>query len=249
MALQLARSGVGRFVLIDTDCMEIHNVCRHQCSLTDIGRYKVDAVAERIRQINPQAQVRKFYRRIQEVPRSGYQDWVTPEDTLFIGTCDNRVGNAYACDAAYSTGAPFLALGFMARAWGGELFIGLPERHDVCYRCSFRTQIDSAIAEERRNHTYMGEEDVGNVHFEPGLDVDLEYGVSLADKVALDILNRNNPDYHPRLLDRLSQFTVFSGTSDCPDPFWKQAFNKPLDYQRIALSPKTRRKDCEYCGG
>lgn len=249
MALQLARSGVGRFVLIDTDCMEIHNVCRHQCNLTDIGRYKVDAVTERIRQINPQAQVRKFYQRIQDVPLKNYQDWITPESALFIGTCDNRVGNAYACDAAYSTGAAFLALGFMTRAWGGEIFYCLPERHDVCYRCAFRSQIDSAIAEERRSHTYMEEADAGIVHFEPGLDVDLEYGISLADKVALDLLNRHNPDYHFRLLNRLTQFTMFSGTGDRSgaDPFWSKAFKKPVDYCAIALSGKVRRKDCDYC--
>ena len=30
VALQLARSGVGRFILIDEDCVEIHNVCRQQ---------------------------------------------------------------------------------------------------------------------------------------------------------------------------------------------------------------------------
>ncbi len=249
-ALQLARSGVGRFVLVDRDCMEIHNVCRHQCDLSDIGRYKVDAVADRIRRINPSAQVRKFYQTIQEVPVSRYADWVTPEDALFLGACDNRVGNAYACDAAYSLGAPFLALGFMARAWGGELFYCLPEKGDVCYRCAFRRQIDSAIDEERRSHTYMNEEDAGTVPFEPGLDVDVEYGVSLADKVALDILNRKNPDYHFRLLDRLSQFTVFSGTGDrsWADPFWAGAFQKPVDYRCVGLSGGCRRSDCEYCG-
>lgn len=249
MALQLARSGVGHFVLIDSECMEIHNVCRHQCSLKDIGRYKVDAVAERIRQINPQAQVRKFYQRIQEVPLKNYKDWMSAERALFIGACDNRVGNAYACDAAYSIGAPFLALGFMPRAWGGEIFYGLPERHDICYRCAFRNQINSAIAEERHSHTYMDEEDAGIVHFEPGLDVDLEYGVSLTDKVALDLLNRHNPDYHFRLLDKLTQFTVFSGTGDRTgvDQFWNRAFKKPVDYCMIALSDKVRRKDCAYC--
>ena len=96
----------------------------------------------------------------------------------------------------------------------------------------------------------MNEEDAGAVPFEPGLDVDVEYGVSLADKVALDILNRKNPDYHFRLLDQLSQFTVFSGTGDrsWADPFWAEAFQKPVDYRGVGLSGGCRRSDCEYCG-
>ena len=247
MALQLARSGVGRMILVDTDCVEIHNVCRHQCGLTDIGRYKADAVEERVRRINPDIQVRKFYQRVQDVPASQYADWMSPDDALVIGACDNRVGNAFACDAAYRFGAPFLALGFMARAWAGEIYICLPERHDICYRCAFRRQIENAIAEDRRNHAYLDAKDVGKVHFEPGLDVDLEYGVSLADKAALDILNRRNERYHFRLLDRLSQFTVFSGTEDRPESFWSGALPRPLDYRAIKIGNNSRRPDCEYC--
>lgn len=247
VALQLARSGVGRFVLVDTDCMEIHNVCRHQCNLTDVGRYKVDAVAERILQINPQAQVKRFYQRIQEVPREKYQEWITPENAIFIGTCDNRVGDAVACDLAYSFGAPFAALGFMTRAWAGEIYTCLPERHEICYRCAFKTQIDNSIAEERRNHFYIGEEELEKAHFEPGLDVDLEFGISLFDKVVLDILNRNNPQYTPRVYHKMTQFTVFTGTDDrtFADPFWRKAFPTPVALRSLRHSDSCRR--CEYC--
>lgn len=56
-ALDLARSGVGRFLLVDEDLLSIENLCRHQCGLADVGRRKVEAVADRIRQINPKALV------------------------------------------------------------------------------------------------------------------------------------------------------------------------------------------------
>lgn len=250
IALQMARSGVGRFVLLDADCVEINNVCRHQCSLRDVGRFKADALEERILQINPYALVRKRYQRIQQAPASTYSGWADADNALFIGACDNRVGNACACDAANEQGAPFLAIGYMARAWAGELFIQLPERGDICYRCAFRKQIENDVTRERRNHLYVGEEDAGKVHFEPGLDVDLEYGTSLADKVALDILNRSNPQYHPRILPTLSQLTFFSGTQDRPAEgreFWDAALPRPLDYRSVKVSPKCRRPDCPYC--
>ena len=198
-------------------------------------------------QINPQAQVKRFYQRIQEVPREKYQEWISPENAIFIGTCDNRVGDAVACDLAYSFGAPFAALGFMTRAWAGEIYTCLPERHEICYRCAFKTQIENSIAEERRNHFYIGEEELEKAHFEPGLDVDLEFGISLFNKVVLDILNRNNPQYTPRLYHKMTQFTVFTGTDDrtFADPFWRKAFPTPIALRSLRHSDSCRR--CEYC--
>lgn len=247
IALQMARSGVGRFVLVDTDCVEIHNICRHQCSLADVGRYKVDAVAERIKQINPQAQIKKFYQRIQDVNIELYKEWISPGETLFIGTCDNRLGNAAACDVAKEFQVPFTALGFMTRAWAGEIFIYLPERNDICYRCAFKTQIDQSIVEERRNHFYVGEEDLEKANFEPGLDVDLEFGTSLFDKVILDVLNRNHPDYSPRLIHKMTQYTVFSGTDSrsYADAFWKKVLPNPISLRSLRYTDECRR--CESC--
>lgn len=247
VALQLARSGVGRFVLVDTDCMEIHNVCRQQCNLTDVGRYKADALADRICQINPRAEVRKFYQKIQDVRKKEYEDWITPEKAIFVGTCDNRLGDACACDLAYDFGAPFASLGFMTRAWAGEIFTCLPERHDICYRCAFKTQIDQSIAEERRNHFYIGEEELEKAHFEPGLDVDLEFGISLFDKVVLDLLNRNNSSYVPRIYHKMTQFLVFSGTDDraYAEDFWKKAFPQPIMLRSVKISDDCRR--CAHC--
>ena len=244
IALQLARSGVGRFVLIDTDCVEIHNICRHQCNLSDIGRYKVDAVAERILQINPNAKIKKFYQRIQDVNTELYREWISPEKTLFIGTCDNRLGNATACDIAKENAVPFASLGFMTRAWAGEIYVYLPERNDICYSCAFKNQIEQSIAEERRNHFYIGEEELEKAHFEPGLDVDLEFGTSLFDKVILDILGRNIPEYTPRLLHKMTQYVIFSGTDDrtFADDFWKKAFPTP-----VALRGLRFEQDCRRC--
>lgn len=55
IALELARAGVCKFILVDSDTLEIHNICRHQLGFRDLGRYKVDAVADAIKNINPSA--------------------------------------------------------------------------------------------------------------------------------------------------------------------------------------------------
>jgi len=54
----LARNGVGRITLIDLDDICITNINRQIHALTNtIGESKVDVMAERIKQINPQCQV------------------------------------------------------------------------------------------------------------------------------------------------------------------------------------------------
>ncbi|MBM4360049.1 MAG: ThiF family adenylyltransferase [Deltaproteobacteria bacterium] len=57
IALDLARAGVGSFVLIDPDTLELANVVRHPCGLRDLGRTKVAAVRDAILDRNPYARV------------------------------------------------------------------------------------------------------------------------------------------------------------------------------------------------
>lgn len=57
VAEQLARSGVMHFTLIDPDEVEQSNLSGASFYIDDIGRTKVDAVKERIVNINPKAQI------------------------------------------------------------------------------------------------------------------------------------------------------------------------------------------------
>ena len=61
----LARAGIGNFILIDNDIVDITNLNRQLHALhSTIGKYKVDLMKERILDINPRARVevyREFY--------------------------------------------------------------------------------------------------------------------------------------------------------------------------------------------
>jgi hypothetical protein len=59
VAASLARSGVGRFVLVDGDLMFADNIVRNDLDWRLVGLGKPDAVEQRIRQINPSVGVRK----------------------------------------------------------------------------------------------------------------------------------------------------------------------------------------------
>ena len=51
-AIQLARMGAESFTLYDMDKVELHNIGVSQYSTKDIGRLKIDALAEQLRDIN-----------------------------------------------------------------------------------------------------------------------------------------------------------------------------------------------------
>ena len=68
VAMELARSGVGHFYLMDADIMEYHNICRHQCGIEDVGDLKVNTVERKILNINPKAEVIKFSGIVQNAP-------------------------------------------------------------------------------------------------------------------------------------------------------------------------------------
>lgn len=61
----LARAGVGKFVLVDDDCICLTNINRQLHATTKtVGRPKVEVMRDRVLEINPQAEVtvfQKFY--------------------------------------------------------------------------------------------------------------------------------------------------------------------------------------------
>ncbi|QOZ36361.1 ThiF family adenylyltransferase [Bradyrhizobium sp. CCBAU 53421] len=62
IAAMLARAGVSDFYLIDDDLLQPDNLVRNDLDWRDVGTHKADAVAERIRNVNPAAEV--YFRQI-----------------------------------------------------------------------------------------------------------------------------------------------------------------------------------------
>src|SRR5204862_8340621 len=61
LAASLARSGVGRFLLVDEDIFLPENVSRNALDLHDTGEHKVDAVTDLLYRISPSVQVDVSY--------------------------------------------------------------------------------------------------------------------------------------------------------------------------------------------
>ncbi|OGD57148.1 hypothetical protein A2V71_01805 [Candidatus Berkelbacteria bacterium RBG_13_40_8] len=60
VAINAARLGFEKFVLVDGDKVELSNINRQGFSSHDVGKFKVNALAKRIKQINPHAEIKKY---------------------------------------------------------------------------------------------------------------------------------------------------------------------------------------------
>lgn len=209
VALELARAGVGRFFLIDMDVMKYHNICRHQCGIPDVGKFKTTALRERILQINPSAEIHVSHRRVQEVPLSDIEPFCTP-DTIMVGCADNREGDYYAAQMlAKPNGMPFISIGCWERAFAGEIFYCLPEGMPD-YEDFMAAMTETSGRVEANTHIYMGE--VGS--FEPGISADINFVTTIGIKMILDLLNRDNENYTGRLIGSLTQYTLVCNTNN-----------------------------------
>lgn len=213
VALQLAKSGVGKFLLVDNDIIEYHNLCRHQCGITDVGKYKTDALKERILNINPTAEVSIETATVEMVRKEVFDTHCIEGESIIIGCADNRSADVYANSIAVMYHVPFVSIGFWERAFAGEIFYYLPDQGMPCYKCALGDGGDLSRRENSNRRIYTNEEDLAKVNFEPGISADIDFVTVIGIKIILDILNLNSPSYTTRLLDTLQQYTLVCNTN------------------------------------
>lgn len=214
VALELARSGVGSFLLVDTDILEYHNICRHQCGISEVGEYKVDIVRKRILDINPSARVITRRKMVEHLSQEDFDSICNGINTLFIGCADNRKADVYSNMVAARLSCSFLSIGFWERALAGEIFYWLPNRNMPCCGCALGSGGMSGRIEANNHHVYSNQVDIEKLKFEPGISVDINFITCIGIKLALDILNATNETFIPRLINDLQQYTLVCNTSN-----------------------------------
>jgi len=128
VALTLAMSGVGQFVLVDDDLVEANNIVRHVADSRYIGRPKVEAVADLIRQRNPQAEIETRPGRIEE-----HLDSLDGIDILVSGV--DGEGPKYTLnETALKRNLTAVYAGVYERGEGGDVVVIRPY-NGPCYAC------------------------------------------------------------------------------------------------------------------
>lgn len=213
VAVELARAGVGNFVLVDNDTIAYHNLCRHQCGIQDVGKFKVDAVRERVLQVNPSAHIVTCVNILEGVEKQVFDEGCRP-GSIIIGCADNREGDVYGSRIACLYRVPFVSIGLWERAFAGEIFYNIPGEMP-CYVCPFGDDGGGiSVRPSTNRRIYTTEEDLSLVNFEPGISTDISFVTLIAVKMIIDLLNRDTPGYIPRLIGNLAQFTLVCNTND-----------------------------------
>ena len=139
---QLARAGVGQFVLIDPDTVSETNLATQQVYRRDIGRPKVDCIAERIRDINPTAKTIAIQKSLddlddEELARLANDpiDGRPARKTILCGLTDSFFAQARVNRLALHLGIPSLCGQVYREGRGCEITFTYPGVTPACNRC------------------------------------------------------------------------------------------------------------------
>ena len=182
VALELARAGVGGFVLIDPDALEQANVIRHECDDRYVGWNKAEAVAELISHRNPGAEV-------EVIAADLFDLGARLEDVLagasIVAACTDAEPPKHLlnrlCRAA---GVPVIYGGVYERGVGGEVVRCLPGPGEACYAC-VGSALKGSRPEVRGELDYGAVDAEGNLHGAPGLGLDVRMIAMLHAKLCL----------------------------------------------------------------
>jgi molybdopterin/thiamine biosynthesis adenylyltransferase len=128
VALSLAMSGVGAFVLVDNDVIEPNNIVRHVADSRYVGRPKVEVVGELIRERNPKAAVTAHVGRIEE--HLGALDGL---DLVVCGV-DGENPKYVLNQACLKRNITAVYAGVYERGEGGDVVVVRPY-NGPCYAC------------------------------------------------------------------------------------------------------------------
>jgi len=131
LGLYLAAAGVGRIGLVDFDSVDSTNLQRQVLfGTSDVGRPKIAAAADRLRNLNPEIQIDTFETRLSsENALELFQDY----DIIVDGT-DNFPTRYLVNDACVLLGKPNV-YGSIFRFEGQITVFGYPD--GPCYRCLY----------------------------------------------------------------------------------------------------------------
>jgi molybdopterin/thiamine biosynthesis adenylyltransferase len=114
LADMLVRAGLGRLTLIDPDRLAIENVGRHVLTARDVGRPKVEALADRLREIDPELRVEARYERFRDA------------GGLLISSVDSRVCESLVNGVSLARKLPAMYVGAYGTVRAGEIQYCVP---------------------------------------------------------------------------------------------------------------------------
>ncbi|MEI8042438.1 MAG: ThiF family adenylyltransferase [Verrucomicrobiota bacterium] len=190
VARLLAQSGIGEFLLMDNDRLEVSNLVRHEAGLSHIGRLKTKVMADLIREKNPYAMVQTIEAKLNEGNRELGRECVRRAD-LVIDTGDERKGKLLLNRLCMEENKRLVISGAFRRAHGGQVLRVRPGK-SACYQCfcQLLTSDGNPFAGQETEPIAYADRPVP---IEPGLSIDIDPICHLTAKLGLQELLRDVP--------------------------------------------------------
>lgn len=232
VAMQLVMSGIRNFTLLDRDVLGPENVIRHVCGRSFIGRRKVDALAEVLKDRNPSVNIKTIQADIMSYPEIVSE--VKESDVIVLAT-DNEPSRYRLNEICVQNDIPFVVGRVFTRGIGGEIFSYRPESggclaclESVLQRTTFREGIKEVdlVSDEERQKLYGME--ISEIKDSPGLAVDISFISSFHTRFVLDAIARRLQE-RPKYLNLIDENYIVWGNRPV------HPFNKHFQLQRIKL--------------
>jgi len=150
-AEDLVRAGVHEIVLIDPDTVSLTNIGTQQVYRRDLGRPKVEAVADRLRDVNPAIEVLALQKDFDQLLDAeiesvlGLDKARPPICTLLCGCTDQFFAQARVNRVGLHFGVPTLSAQVYVEGRGAEITFTYPGITPACQRCILRSRYDAYL--------------------------------------------------------------------------------------------------------
>ena len=205
LASHLARAGVGQLGLVDPDFVEAGPLVRQDFDLHDIGLLKTEAVAMRVRRINPRIAVEMLPILLgatdvgltaltQANDRLVQFAEATQDYDLLISTTGTASVDRLLNEIASASARPSLFAWVLNGAWGGRIFRALPQQ--ACYECLTHSWEQFSSPQQGPSETDLYARGCGFPTF-TGTGFDAAAVAGLTARFAVQTLLARQPDGYP----------------------------------------------------
>ena len=242
VAEDLVRSGVGAFTVIDPDRVDAPNLARTIYSAADIGVPKPDALARRLRAIDPAVVVDRHATPLgtTDLPQA------LAGVSLVIAATDDMTEQALLAHHAYAAGLPLVACALYKKAAAGEVVLSVPAAGTACWWCAVGAGTPSDSYRPGRDYGLHG-----RLAGESALGPSIHLVAGVAACAALGLLAGPGSLAGRHLKRLLSQRRTLGLIATTPTwGFFKTVF-AGMDHQHAPQSVWVRvdpDEDCPVCG-
>ena len=223
IVLELTKSGVMLFTIMDDDRMEIGNTSRHVGYIHDIGRFKTNTMKDAILSKNPEARVETIENKVTWGTMDIVRKHIKIADLVICAT-DTKESKRIINRLCIEENKPCIYGGAFRRAYGGQVLFVKPYE-TPCYQCFLMYLPEQAQDQEISNHRQASGLAYTDrpVAIEPGLSTDIAPISLMVSKLAIQELLRGTET----TLDSLYHDLV------APWYFWLNRREKSTQYESI----------------